>query len=283
LLEYRLQAKGEPEPKVVVSDTATYRSEHAGYASLALRLPDACLSGAEPTPPHCSAWGTALEKALGSTGARVISSGAVFQLEREKSLSTYSAAQELGADVVFVVNAIEAASVTAASGELTEVKAYQSDESGIPGAPVALDDDTRSAFLGYARSARMKQIPDPTVIGLRSRVDTTAIVTKTGESVWFYRRAVAMPTESPQGLRLLFGRLRGGRWTPAAPARDDLPAPDAAIDQGASEEATDGAPPSDADPHAETHLALMTEGAEALATAFRAGSVPAPNEEGATR
>jgi len=284
LVEYRLREETDAAPKVQISDTDTYRAGHASYGAAALRLPDACAGGAAaaPPPPHCSHFATEIERALGDAGIRVIAADAVLKLEREKALSTYGAAKELGADVVFVINSLEAVSVAAGTTQVANSKIYSSDASGTRGAPLVVDADTSSAFLGYTRGAVGKEIAPTTVIALSSVVDATAIVTKTGESIWFYRRAITVPTAAHQGMRFLFGRVKGGRWTPAAPIVDGEAAPPPAAppppapapDGGASPEVASTAGADDA-----KQRELMAAGATELVAAFRSGSVEAPSPE----
>ena len=282
LVEYRLREEADTAPKVQISDTDTYRSGHASYGAAALRLPDACFADAgasgAPTPAHCSHFATEIERALNGAGFRVISADAVLKLEREKALSTYGAAKELGADVVFVVNSLEATSVTAGATQIADSKIYRSDASGARGAPFVVDADASSAFLAYTRGAVGKEIEPTTVIALSSIVDSTAIVTKTGESIWFYRRVITLPTAATQGMRFLFGRVTGGRWTPAAPlvAGEAAPPPPApAPDAGVDPEAAAKAAAEDDTKQRE----LLATGATELVAAFRSGSVEAPSSE----
>jgi hypothetical protein len=284
LVEYRLREQGS-EPKVEISDTETYRSEHGRYAAAALRLPDACLkegvskltiSAADALQPECSAWLGELERALAGAGLRVVAWDALFRLEQEKSLATYVAAKELGADVVFVFNGLGAETVTAGSSKLPKHDIFESDERGARGAPLELDEPTRSAFLKYTVDAAAKSIKADEIIALSTSLDSTAIVTLTGESIWFYRRTAARPTKAKQGLRLLFGRVEGGGWTPAAPLTDGAVAPEAAPDAKA-----EGAPatPDATSTFAAERLELVRAGAEHLVQAFKSGELGAPKGE----
>jgi hypothetical protein len=286
LVEYRLGEESGAAPKLSISDTETYRNEHGRYGSAALRLPDSCLkdgvtkdsagsmgsSGALRS--ECSAWLSEIERALSGAGLRVMAWDAVFRLEQEKNLSTYGAAKELGADVVFVFNGLEAGSVTAGSVKLPKQSYFESDEHGKRGAPLTLDEQTRSAFLKYTSDAAAKSVKSDEVILLSTVLDATAIVSATGESIWFYRRVATRPTEAKQGLRFLFGRIDGGGWTPAAPTTesDTAPAPPttltAPVDPGDG-----GAPP--ADGFDAERLELVRAGAEHFVQAWKSGELGA--------
>jgi len=281
LVEYRLREQTDPAPKVQISDTDTYRTGYASYGAAALRLPDACspdpaAASPAPAPPHCAHFAAEVERALNGAGLRVIATDAVLKLEREKALSTFGAAKELGADVVFVINALESASVTAGATQVADSKVYRSDAQGKRGEPFVVDADTSSAFLGYTRGVVGQAIDPQTVIALSSIVDSTAIVTKTGESIWFYRRTTTVPTEAKQGMRFLFGRVTGGRWTPALPLVDgeNPPPPPPAPDAGATPDAASNAAAAEA-----KQRELLTASATDLIAAFRAGSAGTPSSE----
>jgi hypothetical protein len=289
LVEYRLRE--DTAPKVEISDTETYRADRTRYAAAALRLPDACLlSVASPASPDasgsqsllkapCDSWLAELERALTDAGLRVLAWDAVSKLEREKGLSTYDAAKELGADVVFVFNELGAADVTAGASNLPTHGYFESDEHGRHGAPLELDERTRSGFLEYTLGAAGKAIQPGSVVALTSSLDVTAIVTLTGESIWFYRRKAALPTSAKQGLKLLFGRAAGGGWTPAAP----VTAPSGQAEPAPSAEVEDGGattPPVDAGSLQEERRKLIRAGAEHFIQAWRSGELEATGQGG---
>lgn len=284
LVTYRLVDAGDAPAKVEISDTETYRSDHGKYSAAALRLPDACLSasgsspaGAPPLlPSPCGPWVAELERALTSAGFRVLSWDALIRLEREKSLSTYSAAKELGADVVFVFNGLEAGTVTTSSIKLPKHEYFHSDEHGGRGEPLELDEQTRSAFLKYVSDAAAKSIEPEEIVAVTSLLDSTAIVTLTGESIWFYRRAETRPTTAKRGLRFLFGRREGGGWTPAAPALDAAAPPEPL-------EADAGAPGGAGKSFDKEQLELIRAGADDLVQAFKSGELAAKEEPGTDR
>jgi hypothetical protein len=280
LVEYRLGEESDAAPKVAISDTETYRNEHGRYGSAALRLPDSCLKegvakdsagamGASAAlRAECSVWLSEIERALAGAGLRVMAWDAVFRLEQEKSLSTYGAAKELGADIVFVFNGLESGNVTAGSVKLPKQSYFESDEHGKRGAPVTLDEQTRSAFLKYTSDAVAKSVKADEIILLSTVLDSTAIVSETGESIWFYRRVATRPTTAKQGLRFLFGRIDGGGWTPAAPAVEG----DAAAAVPA-EPAAAAAPPVDG--FDAERLELVRAGADHFVQAWKSGELGA--------
>jgi hypothetical protein len=103
-----------------VSQTATYQKERANIRTAAIRLPDQCENTSAATATGgsarsdlvlqtaCGVWLAELEKALVKKGYRVSSWDALRQLEKQKNISTYDAAKQLGADLVFVFNSLEA-------------------------------------------------------------------------------------------------------------------------------------------------------------------------------
>ena len=101
-------------------------------------------------------------------------------------------------------------------------KYFESNAKGDRGTPLALDDATRAQFREFAKSTTGGDIVANQVIALSSSLDSTGIVTTTGESIWFYRRTVTIPTTTQQGMRFLFARLENNAWTPAKP---EIPEP----------------------------------------------------------
>jgi hypothetical protein len=293
LVEYRLREKTDGAPEVAISDTETYRAEYARYTAAALRLPDSCLKkdvlpGGDATAgpsslleEPCAAWVVELERALTNAGFRLTAWDAVLKLEREKNLSTYLAAKELGAELVFVLNDVNVASTTASSVKLAKHEYFESDEQGRRGKPLTFDEQTRSAFLAYTLDAARKSIQPESVVALTASLDSTAIVTQTGESIWFYRRSTALATQAKQGLKLLFGRVAGGGWTPAAPVAEDTnavkgDAPNAGPSIATSQPAADGATEPD-------RAELIRAGAEHFVRSFKSGKVETSPSQGGER
>jgi hypothetical protein len=282
LVEYRVGGELTTAPKVEISETPTYRTGGGKFTSVAVRLPDSCLNeGASKVTgvskeaqmilqTECGPWLAEIERALAGAGFRVMSWDAVWKLEKQKNLSTYNAAKELGAEIVFVFNSLEAANITAGQSKTTSHKYFQSDARGTRGAPLPLDDATRNAFQAYTAQAAGGSIKPNQVIALSSILDSTAIVTGSGESIWFYRRTVVQPTPEKQGMRFLFARLPGQSWLPAAPEAEQPVVTVAAPvlrseDQGTTEVGAS------TDTYATERLALIRAGAEHFVSSFRSG------------
>jgi hypothetical protein len=295
LVEYRLRDALAGAPEVATTDTETYRAEHARYAAAALRLPDSCLKeGALPGPDAatgaspllqepCAAWLVELERALAAAGFRLLAWDAVLKLEREKSLPTHLAAKELGAEVVFVFNGIDVTSVTASSVKLPKHEYFESDEHGRRGTPLTLDERTRSAFLQYTLGAAGKSIPPESIIALSASLDATAIVTQTGESIWSYRRSTAVRTKAKQGLKLLFGRVAGGGWTPAAPVAEEIHAVKGATPAPSTDPShSTGVPPGD-DTLETARAELVRAFAEHFVQSFKSGQAGTSGSEDGDR
>jgi hypothetical protein len=305
LVEYRFGGELGRTPSVEVSQTPTYDQQRTQFAVAAVRLPDSCLNeGAARVSgvasqaqsilqTHCGPWLGEIERALVRAKFRVMSWDAVWKLEKQENLSTYNAAKELGAEIVFVFNSLEAADVTAGAIKTVSYKYFQSDSHGERGAPLPLDDAARAAFRSYVSTAVGGEAQARSVVALSSVLDVTAIMTGSGESIWFYRRAVVVPTVAQNGMRLLFARVRPGddspgvcpsaenaaecealgrarQWLPTVPEiQASVAAPVAPVLRTEDVSTSSVGPASD--PYASERLAIIRAGAEHFVSSFRTG------------
>jgi hypothetical protein len=236
LVELRSGSEQGTQPYVEITPTDAYRRDHMNFKSAAIRLPDSCLattsagaSGISSQAQNilstqCGVWLQELERALTEAKFKVYSWDALLGLERQKNLSPYEAGRQLGADVVFVFNSLDASPVQAGAQSKTSFKYFKSDAKGHRGSPLSLDDATRSQFREFAKANSGADLTaGGGITALSCTLNSTAIVTggnNPGESIWFYKRTVTIPVRRGAGRRFLFGRAAGGPWTPAEP---DLP------------------------------------------------------------
>jgi hypothetical protein len=236
LVELRTGSEHGTSPQVEITQTDAYRAAHATFHAAAIRLPDSCLAttsaGATGVSregqtqnilsTQCGVWLQELERALTQIGFKVFSWDALLGLERQKNISPYEAGHQLGAEVVFVFNSLDASPVQAGTQAKTSFKYFHSNAKGGRSAPLALDDGTRAQFRDFIKKTSGLDSAKGGV-SLSCTLNSTAIVTggtNPGESIWFYKRTVTIPVKSGGGARYLFAREEGGPWTPAAP---DLP------------------------------------------------------------
>jgi hypothetical protein len=286
LVEYRGGGELGQPPKVEISQTPPYLANRSTFKAVAIRFPDSCLQTAASAmtgasragetqtilSTDCGVYLSELERAFTSHDYRVFSWDALRGLERQKNLSPYAAGKELGADIVFVFNSLDAAPVQAGAQSGASFKYFASDPKGTRLDPLALDDATRSTFREFAKSQAGAD-PANQVVALSSTLDSTAIVTSGGESVWFYRRTVTRPVRTRRGMRFLFGRTLGGPWTPAIP---DVPVPLGAAPppppQVKTEDVTEShVAATAADPYAAEKLQLIRDAATDFVAKFFTG------------
>ena len=290
LVEYRTGAESGRAPKVEISKTKAYddfRTAKLGGASplpVGIRLPEQCLNEAVSQvsgvtkgdktifQTTCGVWLAEIERALARTNFRVISWDVLHKREKQKGLSTYEAAKELGAEVVFVFNTLETGELKAGGKVGTTFKYFASDHLGQRGQPLALDDATRAQMRDYAAKSAGGAPTAARVVALSATLDSTAIVTSTGESFWFYRRTVTIPTEATSGMRFLFARTPMSPWQPARPyipqVMPTVARPNVATEDVSASEIIAEA----SDPFAAEKLQLVREGAADFVRSFREGT-----------
>jgi hypothetical protein len=235
LVEFSATAQRGATTPSEVRETPTYRQAQSTIRSVAIRLPEHCATitaavatGAAGTSDRssgaptdqilttaCGLWLSELERGL-SRHYRVISWDALRRLETSTQTSTYQAAQRLGADVVFVINSLEANPSTLGASGSQSLSYFSSDEFGNRRGALALNSATRTFFRNHVMMRAPTVSPD-SVVALSATLDTTAIITTSGESAWFFRRAVVQPVARRElGMQFLFmgsGRL----WRPVLP------------------------------------------------------------------
>jgi len=230
MLEYRAGAEyGLHTPRLAVKPTSTYLEKRRVWNTVAVRLPEYCLqesaaqaSGNARNPDkifqsECGVYMAEVERALSERGLKVVSWNALNQLEQRKKISTYEAAQELGADIVFMFNSLETSRIKAGEIAGATLRFYQSDEEGAKGAPVKLDDKDRGWFKSFLKERMGTIDPEERISALSATLDTTAVLIGPGnEAVWFYQNIQTEPVKTLTARKILFAQRRQNFW-PIAP------------------------------------------------------------------
>ncbi|GMV39196.1 MAG: hypothetical protein AMXMBFR64_09120 [Myxococcales bacterium] len=283
LVSFSVGGEYAKAPADEVKATDTYDQGRGTYKTAAIRLPDSCLnetagkvSGMAAQSQtilqtQCGPWLGEIEKALVQANLKVMSWDALWKLEREKGISTYSAGAQLGADIIFVFNSLEAGDIRAGSSVAGTFKYFASDEAGAPLAPLPLDDVTRSQFQSFARGVMQSRVGADQVTALSAIIDVTAVLPATGQSVWFFRRAQTFPISDTKGMNFLFGRYPGAQWAPVAPKVPVVAAP-VTMPTYSAEDTVSSSVGAGADPYQSQRLELIRSGADAFVAAFRGGT-----------
>jgi hypothetical protein len=268
---------------VEISDTPTYRDARQTLATAAIRLPDSCLNDSAATvrgdaqvqtiaQTQCGVWLSELEKALVHARFRVVSWDALHGLEQSKRLPAYEAAKELGADVLFLFNSLEVSEVQPGSESVSRIEYFRSDERGGKGVPFAMTDYERSALREVVKG-KMKIASQASVgkaVALSSTLDSTAVTTSSGESMWFYRNTAAEPLIDSSGQAFLFARYQG-RWFLAHRATDAQPLLAPVAPTVSAVDVDEQSTASTKDPYAVQRLSLVRAVAQDFVGRFRDG------------
>jgi len=226
MVEYVPEAlAADPPPDI--RGTPRYEAARAGVKYVTFRVPDACLeppessnppkanSAVPPRPltlyPVCLDWVGELERAFSTSNVTVLPWDDLLQLERTKNLTTFAAGKELGADVVFFLNKIQAYYIRRHRPSGDELQAFASDESGHSLGPLTVGPDTSLAMRAFIDDL----VGDAN--GAQTVLDVTAVTPETGDAIWYYRRVQSSPLGDVHPVKFLFGKLGDGPWTSIAP------------------------------------------------------------------
>jgi hypothetical protein len=211
---YRAHAATEPHAKFEVRQADKFPALVDTWKTAALRAPDACGNDAA----GCGSWLTQIERGLVERKLGVVSWSALRDVERTKQEPAHVAARELQADVVFVINEIDARAVPLGTDARETFDVYDTDEYGNDRRPSLVSESSAEAATTFAKqevkgfSAALAKVPTH----LTATLDVTAVDTNTGESVWFYRRSEVKPAPFPLERDFLMAR-EGESWWPEAP------------------------------------------------------------------
>lgn len=194
------------DTKAEVTAANVYRQEHTKWKTVAIRLPDTCVTESAATATGtsssaetimanaCAFWLKELESALSGAGFRVISWDALKRTLMSGDVSTYAAAANLGADIVFLVDMDLADKTLTTESRLTSTIS-KADATGQRVANPFEDADWIREFNDYwvNRLAPEMMRSEIEITAMSAWLDLTAVVAATGETAWFYRHSVALP------------------------------------------------------------------------------------------
>lgn len=275
---------GKPR-QVEISSTPQYDKARESVVSAAIRLPEECLneSAAQVTgearrtqaivKTRCGTWLAELEKALVKQRFRVVSWDSLRGLITSQGLPAFSAAKQLGADVLFLFNSLEAADVPAGGEAASKYEYFHSDDKGAKGEPFPLMENERAAIRDFAAQKMADQVRklggSSGVAALSSTLDSTAILTSTGESIWFYRNTTLKPVTTKSGGQFLFAKYQG-QWFPAR--REMQLIQPIRRDTASAQDVSTGSVAAGKDPYATERLDLVRAVAEDFVMRFRDGT-----------
>lgn len=223
LVESHYQAGGLSEPPPEITATPTYRAELPKLVSIAISAPDKCAdrSSAETTGEAksagellrttCGVEMAELERALVRAGYRVISWNAIRQMVvHEENVTPLKAARSLGANVLLQVNSMERSTAFPGHEERWEREFFESDRSGTKGPLTKVPEERARALEQVIRPLEVAAGPREQ---LSVSVNGTAVLTATGEAIWFYawthHRDLIDSTSNTRQLVVCQRKLRG--------------------------------------------------------------------------
>lgn len=181
-------------PSNAVTSTDKYRNSINSIKNIALKAPDDCSERSASSSDRyanprkdvvrsrCGVEMSIIERGLIKSGYNVFSWEMLESMVSASNKSYLECAKELGADVLFTINALEEI-VAEDSDDLVERHYYYSDRTGKKGKPRGLDIYHRK-YIGNL----LKPIDSKLVgVSLGATIDVTAIDIKTGRTIWFYK------------------------------------------------------------------------------------------------
>lgn len=265
LVEYRVGEISGMIPQAEITRTRTYEATRTTLKSVALRLPDNCFrrgvvsEGTNTSTGNlesvCGVPLQVLEKTLSNANFRVLSWSTLMGIERDQHVPVHIAAQQLGADLVILVNEMYIGNGDTGGEAKANYKYFTSDERGARKQPKELFQGDRDWFKSFIRE---RLGDDPKAQGkttLQARLNATVVLAKgvdmkpgetarpdqprSGESIWFYNWRLGREQGSSGGMKFLFAGESGGRdehrWWPVIP-KGIAPTRSGSRDQATSEE-----------------------------------------------
>ncbi len=273
------------QPGVEVSDTAEYQQAQrqllgpGATPTVAIRLPDTCLPNtktahrADGRDDHCSLWLSELERTLSGAGFKVVSWDSLQSLRTSEGLAWFQTAKQLGADVLFTFNRLDLSDVAPGAQARWNIRYFRSDARGQPLAAWPLQATERAPIKRYVEdrmNSKATQTASAGAMALAASLDATAVLTTTGQSIWFYRNSTVEALDASRGRRFLFKR-GADTWYPEVPRQ--LSSSESATLATAEDVAEIQAPtPTDPDRHRRT--ALVHQLASQFVSHFRYGMQP---------
>jgi hypothetical protein len=239
---YRAHAATEPKTTSEVHQADKFPALLETWKTAAVRAPDSCANDAS----SCGAWLSQIERGLVERKFAVVSSTAVRDVERAKHVPAHAAAHELGADVVFIINELDARAVPMGNDARETFDVFETDEEGRDRRPPAVAESNLDAATTFAKKEVTSLRPElaKTPTHLLATLDVTAVDANTGEAVWFYQRREVSPvsfeverdfmiaTEGESWWPTYPHRLRGTDPAPAAPTASAFAEQSQALSRG---------------------------------------------------
>jgi hypothetical protein len=182
-----------PSPTKEITETNQFKSIAPKVVKVALKAPDYCSGQAASMndkqanatrsliKSECGVEMGALERKLIDEGYTVYSWKIVDSIMKSQSKPPLLAIKEMGAEVLFTVNALEG--IVASNDDLIRRSFFWSSREGNKGVPAELAEGHRQAIRQAAKPYETK---------LRSSsfgafLDVTAVDVATGQAIWFYK------------------------------------------------------------------------------------------------
>jgi hypothetical protein len=242
-------------PHAEVTPTPTYTALHGNFKTVALRLPDNCYQAeihrgenqdAAQLESACGIPLQVLESSLTRQGYQVLSWSTLMGIEHEQKVPVHIAAQQIGADVVIIVNDMYVGLEKAGDEAAARYRYFASDAEGKRGRPAELFQADRDWVKKFVRD---RVGNDPHADGahsLQARLNATIVLAKgpdakpvaapggpaqpppggsvvpgigrSGEAIWFYNwRLGHLASTAADGSRFLFAGIPVKNYSEAFP------------------------------------------------------------------
>ncbi len=233
-IDFAMESEGMLDQTAEVRQTPAYRDQLPRIRTVAIRAPNACLDRTADQQTGrdrenevimqttCSIYLKELEQGLASVGYRVVSWDVLDRAERMGDVSTYEAAANLDAQVVFIVNSLETPMTNVGEQAEYRFNYFVSNPRGEGLAPLELTEADQAKFVERVL-ARIPALAGGVPKGkvLAATLDTTAVAVPSGESIWFFRRSTAEFSDDDLSAALyrkfLFATLDGTNYWGAWP------------------------------------------------------------------
>lgn len=248
-----------------ITATPAYETRRGELRAVALRVPDNCLrresntGGANVSTSSletvCGVPLQVLESVLSRAGYRVLSWSTLLGIEREQRVPVHTAAQQLGADFVIIINDMFVGELPAGGAAAASYRYFVSGPTGEKHRPKALYEQDRNWLKTFVRDRVGNEPVAQGTRTLQARLNATVVLAqgsdksgegagakaaaKAGEAIWFYNWSIGRLSKGQEGLGFLFAGLpkpdNSHQWWPVMPQRPEA-APPPAADRATSEE-----------------------------------------------
>jgi hypothetical protein len=231
-VRYRVEFLDGVTPRAEVRHVDRFSALRPTWNTVAIRRPDACLNEGAATGTgamhsaetmlgtDCGFWLAEIERGLAHNKFSIVSWNALNQVEHTKQVPTYVAARDLGADVVFIVNSLQASTISPQKMgfEIGErLSFFESNADGDRLQPLPMNEEETGSYLKFIQNRTAWMRDKSRTTGIVAVLDVTAVDTKTGEAVWFYLKQASKQVETSIDVNFLFANNERGEW-PVKPA-----------------------------------------------------------------